>query len=217
MTERRHYSAETKAEAVGLAVSVGVKEAGRRLSIPYRTISHWMARPEAQVLILTSRQDALETLKVAAAEGAASLLAIIRNPKAADRDKVRATEVAIDRYQLLSGSATERTENMNLNLEAGWGSEAYADATDEIKAASQSILSDAMTEIVAGTTALRVAGATGSSMQLDGVAVRANLTTYDVRAVESFLARLEAAMEAGVDASDIIAALTAKRIGDGNG
>ncbi len=43
-TPRRHYDARTRAEACGLAASVGIREASRRLNVPHRTISHWLRR-----------------------------------------------------------------------------------------------------------------------------------------------------------------------------
>jgi transposase-like protein len=116
--DRRHYSAETRSEAVGLALSVGVKEAGRRLGIPYRTVSHWLARPEAQVAITRSRDDVAAKLWEAVTVGTEAVLAGLRDPKARLSDKAQALRVVAEQYALLTGGATSRSENLNINADA---------------------------------------------------------------------------------------------------
>lgn len=184
MIERRHYSAEERSAAVGLATSVGVKAAGRRLGIPYRTISHWMARPDTQLAIATTHEAILDTLKAATAEGAASLLAIIRNPKAADRDKVRAAEVAIDRYQLLTGGATSRSENLNIGL------------TDSLTDEQRDVIEEHLHELartrLLARGALQLAGVSDDALaSLDETGVPA-LSRDDVTAVQALIEQLEA-------------------------
>lgn len=113
---RRSYTDTEKAEAVGRAAIVGPVRAARELSIPHRNVSAWMADPRFATIREASHESIVETLRTAAAAAADDLLRVIRDPQAADRDKVRAAEVALDRYQLMSGGATERTENMNMEI-----------------------------------------------------------------------------------------------------
>jgi transposase-like protein len=134
MNESRHYSEEERARAVGLAVSVGDREAARQLGIPRRTVSHWHRSAahggRLSAVVVASRASMLDTLKNAAAEGATSLLEIIRSPTSSDRDKVRAAEVAIDRYQLLSGGPTDRTESVALSMDERVAFKAFIDSLD---------------------------------------------------------------------------------------
>ena len=116
---RRRYSDTEKADAVGRAAIIGPVRAARELSIPARNVSAWMADPRFAAVREASHEQILGTLRSAAAAGVDELLRVIRDPKAADRDKVRAAEVALDRYQLMSGGATERTENLNVEVDGG--------------------------------------------------------------------------------------------------
>lgn len=126
---RRRYSDDEKALAVGLAASLGPVRAARQLGIPARNVSLWMSEPRWRTYLEASHDQILETLRQASAAAASDLLRIIRDPNASDRDKVRASEVALDRYQLMSGGATERSENLNVEVQA-----ASAYTTPEIRA-----------------------------------------------------------------------------------
>lgn len=114
---RRHYSTEERSAAVGLAISVGVKEAGRRLAIPYRTVSHWLARPDAQAAIARSRDDVAAKLWEAVTVGTEAVLAGLRDPKARLGDKANALRIVSEQYALLTGGPTSRSETLNLNAD----------------------------------------------------------------------------------------------------
>lgn len=116
---RRRYSDIEKADAVGRGEILGPVRAGRELHIPARNISLWMGDPRFAAVREASHDHILDTLRTASAAAANDLLRIIRDSAASDRDKVRASEVALDRYQLMSGGATERTENLNVEVDAG--------------------------------------------------------------------------------------------------
>jgi len=115
MTRERHvWPAETRAEAVGLAMSVGVKEAGRRLGVPYRTISHWMGRPDVQAMIVRSQDDVAARLWEAITIGTDAVLEGLRDPKAGLGDKASALRIVMESHALLSGRATA-----NVNVQTG--------------------------------------------------------------------------------------------------
>lgn len=106
----RTYSQEERAEAIGLALSVGVNRAGEQLGIPHRTISNWMVRPEAVALVARSERDVAARLWEAVDVGTEAVLAGLRDPSARLSDKAAALRVVAEQWQLLSGRATARTE-----------------------------------------------------------------------------------------------------------
>jgi hypothetical protein len=94
----------SKAEAIGLALTLGSVEAAKRTGIPRRTAI--LASEEAIAARLW------ETLALGLEEVRRGLL----DPKARLGDKARAVEVIATQWQLLSGRATARSENVTLNL-----------------------------------------------------------------------------------------------------
>lgn len=116
-----HWTPSQRADAIGRALAIGADKAHEQTGIPRRTISSWLSRerpaPELDALIVTSRESLAETLQAGAAEGAAALLVIVRSPTAADRDKVRAAEVLLERWQLASGGPTAINANVNVNAD----------------------------------------------------------------------------------------------------
>jgi hypothetical protein len=113
----------SKAEAIGLALTLGSVEAAKRTGIPRRTISSWLG-PDANMALVTpailASEEAIaarlwETLALGLEEVRRGLL----DPKARLGDKARAVEVIATQWQLLSGRATARTESAVLNVNAG--------------------------------------------------------------------------------------------------
>jgi len=121
----RTYTAEERAAAVGLAMSIGPMRAAHQLGYPVRTVTAWAAGErhgsDVAPIVAASRQEMGAVLQEAADLGASTLLAVMRDPEASAVAKVRAAEVAIDKHLLFSGAATSRTENygVNVNLPAG--------------------------------------------------------------------------------------------------
>ncbi len=111
--EHRKYSMEQRAEAVGLAASLGVLEASRRLAIPHRTISNWKQSPAMQGIIVRSQEDVAAKLWEAVVAGTEAVLAGLRDPNARLSDKARALEVVAQQHALLSGGITSRTEQVS--------------------------------------------------------------------------------------------------------
>lgn len=125
MARKPPYSDEVRAEALSLYREHGPAEAGRRLGIPAKTISSWAARAGVQA-------DAREQVTAAATEAARQSWAE-RRARLADelgaaaeeflvaargagartaRDYMAALAAAVDKAQLLSGAATERSETI---------------------------------------------------------------------------------------------------------
>jgi hypothetical protein len=118
MTERREYTADQKAEALGLAMSVGPVRAARQLGIPVRTVTNWTHSAEATVLRIGTQEQLAERLREAMAVGIEQVLAGLRDPKAKLGDKAQALRVVAEQHALLTGQATSRTESFNVNAES---------------------------------------------------------------------------------------------------
>ena len=109
----RHYTNGEKAHAVGLALTIGSDAAAEQLGIPRRNLSRWRRSPApaVQAAIVASEEAIGSSLETAAAAGAATLVAVQRDPKASNRDKLLAADIALRNHTLWSGRATARTES----------------------------------------------------------------------------------------------------------
>ena len=128
------YTAEQRDAALELYREVGPAEAGRRLSIPSGTVRSWARRNGCAAVATENRRAAVEAarltweqrrsgLTVRLGEVAAELLERVKKAEPGEA-KALATALAIlvDKAELLSGRATERTEagaavNMDAEIE----------------------------------------------------------------------------------------------------
>jgi hypothetical protein len=119
----RQYTAEERAEAVGLAMSVGPKKAALQLSYPIRTVSAWRAGErhggDVAPIIAASRADLARMLWQGVEAGVAAVLEGLHDPRQRLGDRARALEVVMNAHQLLTGGVTARiqSENLNVNLD----------------------------------------------------------------------------------------------------
>lgn len=122
--QRTRYSPEQKAEALELLATVGKAEAARRTGIPPGTIASWGSRNGVRAVdderVHAARQAWAErravladTLGEVADQATAKLKQMIVDDEVSAAELVRAIAVVVDRAQLLSGDATERTEQLS--------------------------------------------------------------------------------------------------------
>ena len=114
MSERRHYSETEKATAVGLAVLEGQRGASRATGIPVTTIHQWFNSPEYEQLRMQTRDQVAEKMWATIQLGLSAVADGLQNPKAPLRDKATAFGILYDKYALLTGAATARTESRDL-------------------------------------------------------------------------------------------------------
>ena len=110
---RGKYSIEQKAEAVGLATSIGVTKAARVTGISKQTIHQWTKRPEYEDLRETARERVVETFWVAMQMGLSAVVDGFETD-APLRDKAVALATVYDRWALLTGGATARSEQRDI-------------------------------------------------------------------------------------------------------
>lgn len=103
-----------RAEAVGLSLVKGVPAASKETGIPQRTIRLWKQSPEFAELRLSAREEVAATMWVAIQHGLDEVHAGLTDPAARLKDKADTLFGLIDRYQLLTGEATSRTESRDL-------------------------------------------------------------------------------------------------------
>lgn len=109
---RRSYSATQKAEAVGIALVAGQTAAAEQTGIPKQTIDYWMDKPEFGHLRTRTREEFEAALWTGLQVG---LEAIVEGFKTGElRDRASAFGTLYDRYALMTGQATSRTESRSI-------------------------------------------------------------------------------------------------------
>jgi len=129
MPTRRRYTAKQRADAVGIAVVEGVTEAERQTGIPKQTIDYWQSKPEFGHLRTTAREVVVDQFWIGLQVGLREVLKGIESD-APLKEKSDALRTIADRYALLTGSATSRTESRELN---DLPDSAYIDAIREAR------------------------------------------------------------------------------------
>lgn len=113
MSERRSYTQEEKAAAVGLAVVRGQQRAARETGIPVTTINQWFNHPRYAQLRNEKTDRVAEMFWSAIQIGLAAVVEGL-DSNAPLRDKATALGILYDKYALLTGAATARTESRDL-------------------------------------------------------------------------------------------------------
>jgi transposase-like protein len=123
--QRTRYTPAEKAEALELLAEFGKTEASRRTGISAGTIASWGSRsgvsgptPEAMARQVEARRAAwaerrailADRIGEVADQATEQLAKLIASGECSASELTRAIAVLVDRAQLLSGGATERTE-----------------------------------------------------------------------------------------------------------
>jgi len=115
----RTYTAEEKAEAVGLALAVGPLKAAEQLGIPPRTVASWMHKPGALgPPTAATRPEIIAKLQGTLNEAVDAVLLGLRDPKSRLSDRAHALDVLARHHALLTGGPTERTETSDTGAPA---------------------------------------------------------------------------------------------------
>lgn len=115
MVMRRKRTVQEKAEAVGIALVVGVTEAERQTGIPKQTIDYWLDRPEFRHLRTRARAEVADEFWAGIQIGVKAVVEGLRDGSTPLRDKATALGVLYDRFALMTGEATSRTESRALD------------------------------------------------------------------------------------------------------
>ena len=110
MATRRRYDQKTRAKAVGIATVDGVTEAERQTGIPKETIQYWTHKPEFAQLRTTAREIVVDSFWVGIQIGARVLVEGMQGDAPLNH-KADAFRSLADRYLLLNGEATARSEH----------------------------------------------------------------------------------------------------------
>ena len=114
MAERRRYTQKTRAKAVGIATVEGVTEAERQTGIPKQTIDYWLDKPEFGHLRTTAREVVVDSFWVGIQIGAKALTEGLQSDAPLNH-KADAFRSLADRYLLLNGEATARSEHRDIS------------------------------------------------------------------------------------------------------
>lgn len=108
--DRKRYSHEQRAKAVGLSLTIGARAAGRQLGIPFGLVARWAKRPELAMIVVRSRQQVADSMWQAIADGTAQVATGLLDPKARLGEKAQALRVLIEAHALMTGGATQNID-----------------------------------------------------------------------------------------------------------
>jgi transposase-like protein len=130
------FSAETRAEAVALAASIGPVKAARQLGLNRTTVQKWCHRPAASPIIAAAEARIADRLKAAHEVALQAVLDGLHDPRSRLGDRAQALRVLGEQLALAEGRATSRTESMSLtaSVNAGLSEDQVADVRDAIDA-----------------------------------------------------------------------------------
>lgn len=114
MTTRRNYTARDRARAVGLATVKGSKKAAAELGIPRRTLDYWLHSPEFAEFRHRAKEAFGEEMWGGIQIGFRAVMAGFEDPDVPFKDKANAFGTLYDRFALLTGAATARTETFDI-------------------------------------------------------------------------------------------------------
>ena len=113
MARQKRTTAE-KAAAVGIALAVGVTEAERQTGIPKQSIDYWLNSEAFGHLRTRARADVATEMWAGVQVGLQAVVTGFNDPDAPLRDKATAFGVLYDRFALINGDATSRTESKSI-------------------------------------------------------------------------------------------------------
>lgn len=168
MAAWRSYTEAERADAVGLALTIGTKKAALQTGIPRRTLSSWIQRPtsEVQAAIVRTHDDVAARLWEAVTTGTDAVLAGLRDPKARLGEKATALRIVVEAHALITGQATSRVESTTSPVDSMTEEERLhaRDAIEEMErliAMSPEELAAQVPELVAWARAGEQAGEAG--------------------------------------------------------
>ena len=113
MAQRRRYTKAQQAVVIGIAEMKGQTVAAEETGIPLTTINQWYHRPEYVELRTKTREDVADQFWAAIQIGLKAVVDGIEDGKLSE--KAIALGVLYDKYALMTGGATGRTESRELN------------------------------------------------------------------------------------------------------
>lgn len=113
-TPAAHYSKAQKAQAVAQAVLNGQHKASEATGIPRSTIRNWFHDPEFAELKERTRDQVADMAWVTVQKAFAAVAEGLNDPGASLRDKAVALGVVYDKWALMTGAATSRSESRDL-------------------------------------------------------------------------------------------------------
>lgn len=114
MSGTRAHSDTEKAEAVGLALVRGTKAAAEATGVSQRSVQRWVDDPAMARLVAETNENVRGHLWAGLQLGLESVLGAL-DGDAPLRDRAVAFGVLFDKWALMSGEATSRTESKDIS------------------------------------------------------------------------------------------------------
>jgi len=117
MAERRRYTRKQKLSAVMASDMLGVVAAADQSGIPATTIEYWLHKPEFAEFRTKTREDLAEEVGIVAHLAWQRVAEALKRGDLEPRDALFAADKATTLYQLVTGEATQRTEQRDITAE----------------------------------------------------------------------------------------------------
>jgi hypothetical protein len=108
------YTRQEKTEAVAEASVTSIEAAAKKRGIPQTTLGYWMRHPQFAELRDKTRDQVAEQFWATIQLGLEAVATDLADGRAPLRDKATALGILYDKYALLTGAATARTESRDL-------------------------------------------------------------------------------------------------------
>lgn len=115
--QRRRYTRKQKAEAVAEIERTSLTATSERRKVPLTTLKYWYDHPDFADIRSKTREELANGSVVMALIAQGELVRRIRSGEISDQALVAAYGVGIDKGELLSGRATERTETHDWHID----------------------------------------------------------------------------------------------------
>jgi hypothetical protein len=116
VAERRQYTKRQRAEVVGNAEAIGIRPAARKAHVPESTVRRWRESPELAQMRAEKREVVAADVWAAFQMGVRRVMELL--PITDDLQKVAtAAGIIYDKYALISGGATSRSESRDLPMD----------------------------------------------------------------------------------------------------
>ena len=117
MAERRRYTRKQKLSAVMASDMLGVVAAADQSGIPATTIEYWLHKPEFAEFRTKTREDLAEEVGIVAHLAWQRVAEALKRGDLEPRDALFAADKATTLYQLVTGEATQRTEQRDITAD----------------------------------------------------------------------------------------------------
>ena len=114
MSGTRAHTDSEKAQAVGIALLRGTKAAADQSGVSQRTVQRWVDDPAMAQLVAETKDGVRDHIWAGMQIGLASVVEGLKDPDAPLQARANTFGILFDKWSLMAGEATARTESKNI-------------------------------------------------------------------------------------------------------